>query len=245
MHRRARSARGRARDRERDRPERRGEDDALQPRDRHLPAGLRRHPLRRTDPARARAAPDHRTRHRAHVPDAAPVPESDRQGERDGGGVLAHACRHPSVGPAHAGMRREEREIEQLAEERLVVLRPAPDGLPLEPARVLAVVRKPAAARDRAGDGDEAASAAPRRAGGGHEPGRDARDHGADRAPSCRGRLHDPRDRARHARGRGNLRPRDRARSRHQDLRGHVRPRCHRPARRRGISRHERDEDQE
>ena len=54
-----------------------------------------------------------------------------------------------------------------------------------------------------------------------------------------RGRLHDPRDRARHARRRGDLRPRRRARPRRQDRRGIVRRRRDRPARRRGVSRHE------
>ena len=44
-----------------------------------------------------------------------------------------------------------------------------------------------------------------------------------------RGRLHDPRDRARHARRRGHLRPRRRARPRRQDRRGHVRAGRDRP----------------
>ena len=65
-----------------------------------------------------------------------------------------------------------------------LLLRPAPDGLSLEPARVFVVIREPAAARDRAGDGDRAADPPARRARRGHEPDRDARDHGADRA-SC------------------------------------------------------------
>ena len=50
------------------------------------------------------------------------------------------------------------------------VLRRAADGLPLEPARVLALVREPAPARDRAGDGDAAADPAARRAGRRDEP---------------------------------------------------------------------------
>ena len=43
----------------------------------------------------------------------------------------------------------------------------------------------------------------------------------ADRPAARRARAGDPRDRARHARGRGDLRPRGRARPRRQDHRGH------------------------
>ena len=53
-----------------------------------------------------------------------------------------------------------------------VVLRRTADGLPLEPAGVLALVREPAPPRDRARDGDAAADPAPRRARRRHEPGR-------------------------------------------------------------------------
>ena len=46
---------------------------------------------------RRRGAPqDHEPRHRAHVPDAAPVPEHERQGERDGRAVRPDALRAPS-----------------------------------------------------------------------------------------------------------------------------------------------------
>ena len=103
-----------------------------------------------------------------------------------------------------------------------LVLRPAADGLPLEPACVQPLVREPSSARDRPRDCDEAAHPPPRRAGRRHEPRRDARDHGADRQAPGRGWLHDPRDRARHARRRGNLRPGRRAGSRREDRRGHV-----------------------
>ena len=68
------------------------------------------------------------------------------------------------------GMRREEQRDRGARGGEAVLLRPAPDGLPLGPARVLALVREPAPARDRARDGDEAACAAPRRAGGRDEP---------------------------------------------------------------------------
>ena len=53
------------------------------------------------------------------------------------------------------------------------------------------------------------------------------------------GRLHDPRDRARHARRRGHLGPRRRARPRGQDRGGDVRGGRDRPARGRGVPRHE------
>ena len=50
--------------------------------------------------------------------------------------------------------RREEREVDALAEEVLGVLRPAAAGLPLRPARLQALLREPAPAGDRARDGD-------------------------------------------------------------------------------------------
>src|SRR5262249_24131203 len=84
---------------------------------------------------------------------------------------------------------------------------------------------------------------AARRARGRDEPGRDARDHRADRSAARGGRLHDPRDRARHARRRGDLRPRGRARPRREDLRGNVRAGGDRPAGRRGGSRHDCDDE--
>ena len=52
-----------------------------------------------------------------------------------------------------------------------------------------------------------------------------------------RGRLHDPRHRARHARRRGHLRPRGRARPRRQDRRGLVRAGGDEPAGGRGVPR--------
>ncbi len=78
--------------------------------------------------------------------------------------VMAAAYPHTHAGIFRSilrtpGMRREEREIEHLAEERLVVLRPAADGVPLGPAGVLPLVREPPPPRDRARDGDEAAPA--------------------------------------------------------------------------------------
>src|SRR5262249_16002310 len=86
-----------------------------------------------------------------------------------------------------------------------------------------ALVCEPAAAGDRAGDRHRPADPAPRRAGCRDEPGGDARDHGSDREAPHRGRLHDPADRARHARGRGHLRPSGRARPRREERGGVVR----------------------
>ena len=132
-------------------------------------------------------------------------------------GILRSMLRTP-------GMRREEaRDPRSSAEEHLVVLRRAPQGLPLGSAGLQPLLRQPPPARDRARDGHRREDPAARRARRRHEPGRDARDHRADRPPARRGRLHDPRDRARHARRRGHLEPRDRARPRRQDRRGHVR----------------------
>src|SRR5262249_11384124 len=67
------------------------------------------------------------------------------------------------------------------------------------------------------------------------------RDHRADRTAAGRRRLHDPADRARHARGRGHLGPGRRARPRRQDRRGHVRRGRHRSACGRGVPRDEGD----
>ena len=101
--------------------------------------------------------------------------------------VMAAAYSHTKAGifrsilrtPGHAARGARDRGARRGAAR---LLRRAADGLPLEPARLQPLVREPAPARDRAGDGDEAAAAAPRRAGRGDEPGRDARDHRADRA---------------------------------------------------------------
>ena len=171
------------RDRQRDRPERRRQDDALQPDHRRLRARTRaRSASTGESHRRPAAAPDQPARHRPHVPDAAPVPEHDGEGERDGGRVRTHAGRRRSARCcARRACGARSARSTALAEERLVVLRRAADGLPLEPARLLALVREPPPARDRAGDGDAAPAAPARRARRRDEPGRDARDHRADR----------------------------------------------------------------
>ena len=51
---------------------------------------------------RSAAAPDLQARRRAHVPDAAPVPEHVGQGERDGRRLRPHARRRVPLDAAHA-----------------------------------------------------------------------------------------------------------------------------------------------
>ena len=133
--------------------------------------------------------------------------------------------------------RREEREIAQLAEEKLAFFGQRLVGYRWDQPAYSPLVREPAPARDRTRDGDEAATPSARRAGGRDESGRDARDDGADRPVAGRGRLHDPRHRARHARRRGDLGPGRRSRPRREDRRGHVRRGRDGPARRRGVPR--------
>ena len=239
--RRPRPPRRRGRDRQRDRPERRRQDDAVQPRHRRVRADRRRHRLRRLEHQGPRAAPDHAPRDRAHVPDAAPVPQHDRARERDGGRVRAHEGRRLPLDAAHARHAPRGAGDPRARREAARVLRRAADGLPLGPARLQPLLRQPPPARDRPRDGDEPEDAAARRARRRDEPEGDPGDHRADRQAPHRGRLHDPRDRARHARRRGNLRSRDRARPRRQDRRGHVRAGRDLAAGRRGVPRHGRD----
>ena len=147
--------------------------------------------------------------------------------------VMAAAYGHTRAGVFRSmlrtpGMRREEREIEQLAQERLAFFGERLMGYRWDqPAYSLSYAnrRRLEIARATATNPrilllDEPAA--------GMNPEGDARDHRADRPAPHRGRLHDPRDRARHARRRGHLRPRRRARPRRQDRRGLVR----RPSRR-------------
>ena len=68
---------------------------------------------------RAPAAPDHAARHRAHLPDAAAVPEHDREGERDGGRVLPHEAPAFELDPPHAGDAARGARDQALAEEKL------------------------------------------------------------------------------------------------------------------------------
>src|SRR5205807_4292814 len=178
----------------------------------------------------------------------APVPEHDRQGERHGRDLLPHAGASLAVSAAHAAPAAGGARGERAGRGEAGVLRRPPRRLPLPAAGLLALVREPAAARDRPRHGRQAAASAPRRARGRDEPRGDPRDDRADRAAALGGRLHDPRHRARHARRRGDLRPRRRTRPRRQDRRGLVRvggdereggrglPRSPRRPRGRGVS---------
>ena len=141
----------------------------------------RRHRLRRLEHQGPRAAPDHAPRDRAHVPDAAPVPQHDRARERDGGRVRAHEGRRVPLDAAHAGHAARGAGDPRARREAPRVLRRAADGLPLGPARLQPLVRESPPARDRPRDGDEPEDAAARRARRRHEPEGDPGDHRADR----------------------------------------------------------------
>src|SRR6266508_3850464 len=234
---RPRPARRRGRDRQRDRAERRREDDALQRHHRGLPSGQRRDPARRREHRRARTAPGDEPRHRADVPDASPVPEHERARQRDGGAVRQDEDDRVRVDAPSAARAARGARGQTAGGGEALLLRAAARRLRLGPAGVQPLLRKPSPPGDRACDGDRAAHPPARRAGRGNESGRDARDHGADRQAAPGGEVHDPRDRARHARRRGDLRPRRRARPRLQDRGGLVRRGRHRSARRRGLSR--------
>ncbi len=120
--------------------------------------------------------------------------------------------------------RREERESRRFAEEKLAFFGQRLMGYRWnQPAYSLSYANRRRLEIARATATNPRILLA-RRAGRGHESGRDARDHRADRAAPARGRLHDPRHRARHARRRGNLRSGRRPRSRREDRRRDVRP---------------------
>ena len=170
------------RDRQRDRAERRRQDDALQPRHRHLRARRRRDPRRRAQHRRPRAAPDHPPRRRPHVPDAAAVPQHVGARERHGRRLRPHQGRRRALDAAHARHAPRGGRDPRAGRGEALVLRRAAQGLSLGSARLQPLVRQPPAARDRARHGDRAEDPAARRARRGHEPGRDARDHRADRA---------------------------------------------------------------
>ena len=67
----------------------------------------------------ARAARDHQARHRPDLPDAALLSQHVGEGERDGGRLRADEGRCLRSMLRTPGMRREEREIDALAEEKL------------------------------------------------------------------------------------------------------------------------------
>ena len=150
-----RPPRRRGRDRQRDRAERRRQDDAVQPRHGRVPADRGRHRLRRVEHQGARAAPDHPPRDRAHVPDAAAVPQHVRARERDGGRVRSHEGRGLPLDAAHSGDAPRGAGDPRARGEAARVLRRPADGLPLGSARLQPLVREPPPPRDRPGDGDE------------------------------------------------------------------------------------------
>ena len=143
-------------------------------------------------------------------------------------GVLRSVLRTP-------GMRREEREIEQLAEERLAFFgdrlvgyrwRQPAYSLSYANRRRLEIARA-TAAQPRLLLLDEPAA--------GMNPVETHEMTELIAPPARGGRVHDPRHRARHARRRGDLGPRRRARPRDQDRRGLVRAGRDRPAGGRGV----------
>ena len=157
--------------------------------------------------------------------------------------VMAAAYGHTKAGAFRSmlrtpGMRREEQEIRELAEKRLAFFGERLMGYRWDqPAYSLSYAnrRRLEIARATATNPsllllDEPAA--------GMNPEGDAGDHGVDRAAPERRWLHDPRDRARHARRRGDLRPRHRPRPRRQDRGGLVRGGRDLPAGRRGVPRH-------
>ena len=100
-----------------------------------------------------------------------------------------------------------------------------------------ASVRRPAAAGDRAGAGQQAAAAAARRTHRRHEPHRDRRDDRLHPPAARRPRDHDPADRARDARRDGHLREDHGPGLRREDRRGHAPRDPAEPARDRGVPR--------
>ena len=164
----------------------------------------------------------HQARDRPDLPEHPAVPGDDRTGERPG------RCRRQQQG----------RPAERAVPHRRCTAAPSQGlgrgGLPAprlrrgrRPGRRAGrepLLRRPAPAGDRAGHGDQAQAAVPRRAGGRVQPGREAAPDGPDPQGTRRG-LHRAADRARHAAGDGRHRPDRRAGVRPQDRRGRCPPR--------------------
>ena len=123
----------------------------LQRDDRRLPGDQRRDPLRRDHAGEDEAVPDHQARHRAHVPEHPPLQGHDGRGERDGrrrrpqpGGTAQRAVPDPAA-PAYRGCRPRGGARAAGVRRRGSAAR--------RRARREPLVRRPAQARDRPGDG--------------------------------------------------------------------------------------------
>ena len=191
----------------------------------------RRHPVRRPQHRRPRAAPDHAARDRADVPDAAPVPQHVGEGERDGRRLLPHevpaccgrCCGRPGCGARSGRSSGSPRERLSFFGQRLMGYRWDQPAYSLSYAnrRRLEIARATATNPKLLLLDEPAAGMNPNETLEIAELIGKLRDEGG---------LHDPRDRARHARRRGDLRPRRGARPRRQDRGGLVRVRS-RPTR--------------
>ena len=156
--------------------------------------------------------------------------------------VMAGAYGHTKSSALEAVLRlprarREEREIAQMAEEKLAFFGDRLMGYRHDqPAYSLSYANRRRLEIARA-MGTNARLLLARRAGGGDEPEGDARADGAHRAAADRRRLHGDGHRARHARRRGHLGSRGRARPRREDRGGLVRRGRDERARGRGLPR--------
>ena len=184
---RPRPARRRGRDRQRDRPERRRQDDALQPDHRHLPPGRRRHPAS-TARASSALAP-HEITNRGIARTFQTLRLFLNMTVKENVMAAAYGHTHATIVESMLRLpraRREEKAINALAEEKLSFFGERLMGYRWnQPAYSLSYAnrRRLEIARAMAA---KPAPAAPRRAGRGDEPGRDARDHRADRPGSAR-----------------------------------------------------------
>ena len=168
----------------------------------------------------------------------AAVPEHDRQGERDGGRVRAHASRRSSARccarracAARSGRSRSSpRSGSAFFGQRLMGYRWNQPAYSLSYAnrRRLEIARA-TATKPRLLLLDEPAA--------GMNPVETHEITELIGQAARRRRVHDPGDRARHARRRGHLRPRDRARPRREDRRGRVRAGGDEREGRRGVPR--------
>ena len=154
---------------------------------------------------RQAAARDHRARRRANVPEHPPLPDDDRSGERPRRDAHAAQGRNHPEHPADAACQARRGRGAEAGAGAARVLGARRRGR--RGVRPQSLLRRPAPARGRARARHRAAAAAPRRADGGDEPAGDARVHELRRQAQGGAAADDPHDRARHARGHGDLRP--------------------------------------